>query len=224
MPSDLLSSIIPLSIGAAFSPTVLAFTILILGGKRAPRERVAFMVLGMFIVLMVLASVASAATQISKSGDVRYLLKLLDVVFALIMLYLGIRGLTRKYPDRHSGSILTQKTHGDVKPVRFVPIGSAVMLTDISSIVLFIPAIRDIGLSQASTQAKLLFATIPFTAVLIPAVLPLFADIIAPKSSEMGLNTINDWLGRHIRLVTVGVSFLFGAFLLWKGLSGLLID
>ena len=218
--SHLLSSIIPLSIGAAFSPTVLAFTIVLLGGKKAPRARVAFMILGMFIVLVFIALTAGSVSQAAKSEGVKQFLKLLDIVFALILFYLGVRSLIKKPSEGASSSRLMGHNRSELGPVRFIPIGFAVMLTDISSIVLFIPAIRDIGLSSVGTPDKILIAGIPFTAVLIPALVPLFADMIAPKTTGGAMKAINTWLARHNRVVTGGVSFIFSAFLFWKGVWG----
>ena len=77
--SELLSSVIPLAIGAAFSPTVFAFTVVVLGGKNAPRARIAYMILGMSIVLVGIMLGATSVSQISKDEGARHFIQWLDI-------------------------------------------------------------------------------------------------------------------------------------------------
>lgn len=84
--SGLLSIVVPLAIGAAISPGVLAITVILLGGKTSPRARVAYMILGMFTVLAVISLAASPVSQVPKQQGSVYFVHWLDIGLGLLLL------------------------------------------------------------------------------------------------------------------------------------------
>lgn len=217
--SELLSTVIPLSLGAAFSPTVLAFTIVIIGGKNSPRARIAYMILGMSIVLAGIMFTASAVSQISKNVGVQRFFEMLDIALGIFLLYLGARSLLGKPKEDKSKKRSHNYAGSNLSPTQFIPIGFLVMLTDVTSLVLFIPAIRNTALASVSALDKIFVAMIPFTAVLAPAFVPLLVVIISPKKAGRAMAAIDVWLKKHSRVTSAAVSFIFGVFLLWRGIS-----
>ncbi len=220
--TELLSSVIPLSLGAAFSPTVLAFTILTLGGKKAPRARIAYMILGMAMLLALITLTASYLSQLSKDKGVQHIVQGLDIGLGMILMFLGTRSLLRKKSKKDSKSSLHKYSKGTLKPIEFIPIGFLVMLTDVTSLVLFLPAIRNTTLASITAIEKVLVGMIPFIAVLVPAFIPLLLTMIFPKKAIKLLKALDEWLKKHSRATSVFVSYIFGVFLLWRGISSII--
>lgn len=213
----LLTSVIPLAIGAAISPGVLAITVIILGAKKSPRARVAYMLLGIFLVLAVIALVASSAAQVPKEQSHTYLVRWLDIGLGVLLLLLGIRGLLKK-PDPNAPA-KTAKPRGQGGPLRYIVVGFFVMGTDFSSLVLFIPGIRDTILAPVDLLGKIIAGAILFFGVMAPAIVPLLATIISPDRAGRTMTKINDWLTTHSRIISTTLAFVFGVYLVVKGLG-----
>lgn len=220
--NELLSSVIPLSIGSAFSPTVLVLIIVILGGRIAPRVRAALIVLGMTVTLIFIGLAAGSMTQAVKSAGSQWRIDWLDIVLGLFLLGLGVKKLMTKPKPDSAPSRFARQTGSGVKPVRFLVVGVLAMAIDISSIVLFVPAVKDIVASSVSSMDKFLVSLMPFIAVLLPAIVPLLAAILAPETANRVLSSIHAWLGRNSRVISVSLAFIFGAYLLFKGASKIL--
>jgi hypothetical protein len=219
--NELLASVIPLSIGAAFSPTVLVLIIVILGGKTAPRVRAALIVLGMAITLVFIGLAAGSMAQAVKSAGSQWKIDWLDIALGLVLLGLGVKKLITKPKPDSAPSRFAKQTGSGVKPVRFLIVGVLAMATDFSSIVLFVPAVRDIVAASLSLPVKIMVGSMPFIAVLLPAIVPLLAAVLAPETADRVLSNIHGWLGRHSRAISVSLAFIFGAYLLLKGASKL---
>ncbi len=217
--SELLASVIPLSIGAAFSPTVLAMILVILGGKTKPRQKAAVMILGMSLALVGLTLAAGSLTDVTANTEVKSVTLWLDILLGFFLIGLGLRKVLIKPSDKADKPPVQAGEKKGRRVAAFLPIGIIVMLTDFSSIVLFIPAIRDITAASISGTAKLLVTAIPFIAVLVPAVVPLLAVIFFPNKAGKSMERLNVWLARHSKTISISLSFVFGVFLLWKGAS-----
>jgi hypothetical protein len=221
--SELMSIVIPLALGAAISPQVLAIAVILLGGKRAPKRNTAFMILGMVVVLgLITASAAGSIAQVPKEAGTKFLVYWLDIGFGALLFYLGVKGLLRK-PDPNAPAKTVKERGGkSAGPVKFIVIGFAVMLADFSSLVLFIPGIRDVSASSVSLSGKIFAGAILYIAVLAPALIPLVAMIISPDKATRVMVSINEWLKKHAQLINAVLCFVFGLFLVIKGASNLL--
>ncbi len=219
--TELLASVIPLSIGAAFSPTVLAMMLIILGGKTKPRQKATVMILGMAIALVGLGLAAGTLTGMTDNTQVKSVTLWLDIILGFVLIGLGLRKLLIKPTDKADKPPVQANEKKGRHVAAFLPIGILVMLTDFSSIVLFVPAIRDITAASISLTDRLLVAVIPFVAVLAPAFVPLLAVIFSPNKAGPAMRKLNAWLARHSKTISVGLAFAFGVFLVWKGASKL---
>ncbi|QYO68180.1 GAP family protein [Leptolyngbya sp. 7M] len=54
-------------------------------------------------------------------------------------------------------------------------------------------------------------------------ILPLVIYAVTPRQSASLLQSASDWLMRYNSQITIIVSFIFGSFFLWKGISGLFL-
>jgi threonine/homoserine/homoserine lactone efflux protein len=220
--SHLLSTVIPLAIGAAISPQVLAISVIVLGGKKSPRTNTAIMLCGMFAVLVAITAVAAGSmSQVPKAQGSTYLVYWLDVALGVVLLYLGGRNLAKKPDPNAPAKTVKQRGGANAGPAKFLLLGCIVMATDFSSIVLFIPGIRDVSVASVDLLEKVLAGSILYIAVLAPALIPWLATIISPEKAGRTMVTIHDWLKAHTQAINIALCFIFGAFLIYKGLSKL---
>ena len=93
--SNLLASVLPLAIGAAISPTILAAQLLMLSSKSQPLKKSAVGILGSGLILIIYTAIPLAigatSSGTSHPGTVDGIVKL---VFAVILLALGIKAAT----------------------------------------------------------------------------------------------------------------------------------
>ncbi len=100
-------------------------------------------------------------------------------------------------------------------------LGAVMMLTNFTSLVLYIPAMKDVHRSPASDGTKAAVVLVAFVVTALPALIPLGARVVAPGPSARGLARVGTFMTVHKRGVTVAVAVLFGGYLLVKGLGQL---
>jgi hypothetical protein len=103
----------------------------------------------------------------------------------------------------------------------FVGVGAVLLLTDVTSLVLYIPALKEIMKASIPAPEKLAVAFIPFLAVIAPVIIPAVLASLAPKVVDRLLKPLNDWVSKNQRVIGMLICFLFGFYLLWKGYVGL---
>ena len=138
-----------------------------------------------------------------------------DVVIGLALLALATRSLLTPCPE-----------HPDAPPVetnsglvRSFVVGMVLMATNVTTIMLYIPAMKEISKSPVSDTDKAIAVLVMIVIVSIPAWLPLLVRGVAPGPSTRVLNSLNDTIQRHRHGIVLGVELLFGAYLLAKGLG-----
>ena len=210
---SLLASILPLAIGAAISPTILAGQLLILSGKEFAIKRALMFLLGSGLVLIgytavaVLAGVGSDAA--SKPSTVDGVIKLF---FAVVLLVLGIRALLRgPKPEK------AKKPAAGPRFVRSFEFGAVLMLLNFTTLALYFPAVHETVASSVSSSDELLAIVILYLITMIPAWMPLVATVVVGAPAKRALARLNAFMTRHSQAITVAICFLFAAYL---GVSG----
>jgi hypothetical protein len=210
----LLGVVLPLAFGAAVSPTVLAVQLVMLSGRQAPLARAWAVATGCLLVLAmfgVIALLVAGATKSHKS-DAGAIVKL---IAAGLLLVLGVRGLLRppQPPKPHRDS---------AHPVRgaFL-LGIGLMLTNFSSILLFFPAMHEIGIATVAFGDKAVAAALLFVIALLPATgPPLVVTLMGSRATPL-LERLNRFFTDHRREIAAGLCFLFAALLTAAGVGKL---
>ncbi|MEX1217364.1 MAG: GAP family protein [Acidimicrobiales bacterium] len=214
---ELLTKIIPLAIGAAFSPTVIALELLIVSGKRSKQRATLFLfgILSVFGAITVLGLVLSHTSSASPAQE--SITKTVDAAAGVFLLLLGL------------GTILRSIVHESVPPIKgdtkdtsnpgllsaFV-LGLAIMFTNFSTILLYIPAMRSISASEISDTDKTLAVLIVFFIATAPILFVYGFAVGFPNVAGPPLNRLRTWIDRHQRTISISIEFLFGTFLLFK--------
>jgi threonine/homoserine/homoserine lactone efflux protein len=209
--------VLPLAFGAAISPTILATAVLVLASPRRPVARGALYTLGTIVVLLAWTAVGLSVTS-SVSHHVsptqRAMSAAVDATIGLALVVFGIREMLvePRPPREHTGE-------GGVATA-FV-LGIVMMLTNFTSIMLYLPAMKDVARSGDPTSDKVVITIVAVLIVSLPATLPLALRVVAPGPAQSVLAGVNHFVTRHQRTIVVVVSFAFGAYLLTRGLGDL---
>ncbi len=214
---DLLSKVIPLSIGAAFSPTVLALELLILSGKRSKARSTAFMggVLLVFAALTALGLAISHTTSTSPAQET--ITKTVDVVAGVLLLLLALATVLRSIV--HDSVAPVEGESKDTKNPGLLSaflLGLAIMVSNFSTILLYIPAMRSISASTVSTSDKAVAVAIAFLITAAPILLIYGFAIAFPKIATPPLNKLRGWIDRHQKVIGISVEVIFGVYLVFK--------
>lgn len=212
-----MSSILPLAVGAAVSPTVFGLQLLFVSSKQAPLKRSFLALLGSGLVLLGYTALALAlgagANAAAKPSETDGIVK---VVFALLLLGLGVRAMLRepKQPKQ-------EKPDGDSHLLRSFELGALVMLFNLTTLALYFPALHEIAIDSGVDAAqKAIAVVVVFLFAMLPAYLPLVATILGGSRARRALDKLNDFFNHHAQAITVGICFLFAAYL---GVSGIRI-
>jgi hypothetical protein len=216
---QILGIVIPLAAGAAVSPAVLTLQLVTLSGASAPRGRSWAIAGGYALVLAgfgVLALLLAAGTGGSDTpSETEAAVKL---AAAVVLAGLGVRILTRAPKPRPD----VGTDGGAPRLGRYAAIGGVLMATNITTVVLFIPAIHDAGVADVDTADKALAMLIVFVITLIPAVGPPLAVTLLGERADAPLNRLNGFTTRHKRAINAGICFVFAAFLAAVSLPALI--
>ncbi len=214
----LLASVLPLAIGAAISPTILAAQLLLLSNKSDPLKKSAAALVGSGLVLILYTAIPLAlGAGSSSSSSPSTVDGIVKLVFAVLLLGLGVRAAL----GSGSGS-KEQKRKPAEGPglVRSFEFGAVMMLINFTTLALYFPAIHEVAASPESSSDKFVAILIVFLITMIPAYVPLLATIALGEHARRVLAKFNLFLTSHQQGLKVGICFLFAAYL---GVSGLKI-
>lgn len=209
---ELLAQVIPLALGAAISPVVLLLMVATLTGERSVARGVAVAV-GAAVPLVVLGAVVLAAGAAVSLDASPTLARDLDFVFGAVLLALGARALLR------GPSPVKTKSHAPTGPRRSLVLGAAAMSTNVTTLALYVPAMKLISESDVDFANKALATALVLVITLATVLMPLAILALAPRASARLLGALGNWMQSHHRAITVAVCFGFGIFLLIRGLS-----
>ena len=95
------------------------------------------------------------------------------------------------------------------------------MLTNFTSLVLYLPALQDVNRARTGESAKAVAVAVLFFFTALPALIPLVGRIVAPGASARALAHLGTFMTVHKRGVTVAVAGIFGTYLVVRGLGRL---
>ncbi|HEX5145815.1 MAG TPA: GAP family protein [Conexibacter sp.] len=210
----LLAIVLPLALGAAVSPTILALQLLTLSRRTAPLARSWAVAAGCALVLAgfsVLALLLARSTGGSDSPDVAG--GVVKLVAAALLVAVGLRQL-RKAPDAQP-----RPERESRHPLRAsFALGAAMMLSNFSTIVLYFPAMHEIGIADAALADKLVAFALLFAITLLTAVGPPLVVTLMGARATPALERLNRFFTAHRRGIGAAICFTFAVLLTIAGL------
>jgi Sap, sulfolipid-1-addressing protein len=213
----LLAIVLPLALGAAMSPTLLGVQLVTLSRRVQPLQRAwavaagaAFVLAGYAAFAVLLARSTGGPHSPSEAGAI------VKLVAAVLLVVLGIRAL-RETPTPAKPEHTAPHPEG-----RAFAIGAGLMLTNFSSIVLFLPAMHAIGVAKVGLADQVIAFALLYAITLLPVYGPPLVVRLMGPSAKQALDHLNRFFVEHRRAISAAVCFCFAALLTFAGLKVLL--
>lgn len=214
--TSLLAKVLPLAAGAAVSPTVFAAVVLVLSGTVRPLARAGGLAAGAAAPLVVLAAAGLIGFRHAGSGDRLRISPVVDLVFGVVLLLLAVRAWRRPAGggaggDGHPSRLLS------AGPAVCALLGAGLMLTNFSTLALFVPLVKEVAIAgSVGLAAQLAVLAASLVIALVTVWLPPLVYALSPERSGALLGTVSAATRRHSRAVGVGICLVFGVYLCVK--------
>ncbi len=209
----LLARVLPLALGAAISPTLFVGVVLLLSSPGHPRARAVAFGVGAALPLVAIAVVGLIVFRHALAGGHFRISPVVDLVFGAILLLLALR-LALKPSTAN-----TRQPHPvGAGPAKCVLLGLGLMVANFSSLVLFIPAVKDVAAAvSVGLGGKLVILVIVMLIVLLAVLVPVLLYTLAPDRAQAVLVPLVTKTRSHSHAISLAVCLIFGGYLVVKG-------
>ena len=215
--SDTLLGLIVLAIGGSIAPPLLLLTILLLSSQR-PISNAGALALGYFttcagIGILGLLLFGGAESAVSTVGRV------ISATIGALLIVLGLRSLLHT-PDPDAPPPRWVESINSMSPPRAFGLGMALFPLQIKNLAIFVACIELIIASSLSPQGSIAALMLVLVIFAIPVLLLIGLYAAVPQRASEVLGSLQAWMEKNSRTITVVLCFLFGALFLLRGLSG----
>jgi len=218
---ELLSKVLPLSLGAAVSPTVLAVVLVVLAGRRAIARGTAY-VIGVLVVLAGLTALGLyGVRQAAPSAATIEVERAVDAIAGVLLLLLALGTILRAAVRDPAAPSETPSPTAEGRSSlggAFV-LGVAMMLSNFSTILLYLPAMHVISTAGVAAGDKVLAVAVAFVVTSLPATVPLVVRVVAPGPSARAFDRLHGFIARNQRRIGVTIEVIFGVYLVVKAIG-----
>jgi hypothetical protein len=213
--SDLLPGLLVLAVGGSIAPPLLFLTILFLGSRR-PLPNAGALAFGYFTVCAVIGILGlllfgDAGSAISTAGQV------ISVVVGALLIVLGLGSLLGS-PDPDASPPGWLESIDNSSPTRAFALGMALFPPQVKNLAIFVACLNSIIASGLGTEGSIVALTLVLLAFALPVLALTGLYAAAPQRASSMLGSLQAWMGKHSRKITVVICFVFGAFFLLRGL------
>ena len=213
----LLVSILPLALGAAVSPTLLMVEVFALSAKTSPVAKGWLVALGATLMLALYGAIGFViGSSLPHEKPHHGIDGAIAVIAAVLLGWLVIRQFMRRNATS-SKPTLSQRLDSASGKVFFFS-GVIVMLTNFSTLILFLPAIRLITKAHAVLPDKGLSLVVLMLIALSPVLVPVLVVTILGSKANAGLTRLNDFVTRRSLAITMGIETIFFVYFVVKAI------
>ena len=219
--SGALPQLLLLAVGGSIAPPLLLLTILFLGSRR-PLPNATALAFGYFATcaaigtagLTLFDGVAGAGGAVSTAGRV------ISAAVGGLLIILGIRSLLNA-PDPDAPPPGWMESLSSTSPARAFGIGMALFPVQIKNLAIFVACVDLIATANLGPQASTAALVLVLLIFAIPVLALIGLYVAVPTRASNMLGSLRVWMEKNSRAITVTLCFVFGAFFLVRGLSGL---
>lgn len=215
---ELLSKILPLALGAAVSPTSLAALLVVLSGRRPIARGAAFLTAWLSVLLGLTALGLWGVRQTAPNPATSTVGHVVDGIAGVLLLLLAL-GTVLRSTLRDPAAPADEATPTDEsRPGLWGAflLGLAMMVTNLSTILLYLPAMHAIAISHVGRPDEFLAVALVLVIASLPVTVPFAFRVVAPGTSTRAFARLHALLTRYQRQIGVGVEVVFGVWLVWK--------
>jgi hypothetical protein len=211
--AQLLVRLTPLALGAAVSPALLGASLGILStGARGARLLVAYLAGSAVVVAAVLGLTAYPAVHSHRSTAT--IADVVDLVLAGVLVALAVGTAVRPRSRKaRASSPLSSRAAG----IGVFGLGIAMMLTDVSTLVLILAGGRDISEARVALAWEIWSYALLSVAALAPILGPRVWRLASPQRSQRGLAVIDAFFTKHGKPIAIAVCLGTAAYLTLRG-------
>jgi hypothetical protein len=226
---SLLARTIPLGFGAAVSPVLLVFVVLLLSSPDRPRVRAAAFTAGATAVLVAIAVIILSAVQHAAPGAKSTGTRgaAIDFTLGLLLAAFGVGKLIEYLRARaHLAAVPASGGEIDAPPPKHARGGTAgaavagvaLMATNITTLALYVAALKDVAIDRVSVGDRIVTTVILTVLALLPVLVPLGIAVAAPRASDRVLGAVNRFVTRYRDLIMAAFFGGFGVYLVVRAM------
>ncbi len=216
---SLLASVLPLALGAAVSPTLLALQLIVLSGTTHRLARAWALAAGSALVLAAFSLLCvTALSRVRPSHGHKSVTDAVVLIASGVLLgALAVRSRIRTptVGERHTSRISERLTTAPSS--WFVGVGAVGMVVNFSTLLLVLPAVHEITHSSADTTTKVTVFVVLYVIVLLPVLAPVVLAQVLGAHADHALDATHKWVGRNARAIGTVIEAVFAVYLVVKG-------
>lgn len=220
----LLASVLPLAIGAAISPTLLALQLVVLTGATKPLARAWVVAVGSALVLATYSVLGLTVLQHlhpAKLGHHSLRGAIIMFVAGGLMMVLAVRSLLRRPTPAEQHKSRTASRLETAPTFWFLGVAAVGMVVNFSTLVLFLPALHEITRSTVGLLDRSVVFGFLYIITLLPVLIPVGLVTILGDRADPVLDATHTFVTRHARHIGVVIEVVFAVYLVWKGFGEL---
>jgi len=215
--SDLLPGLIVLAIGGSIAPPLLLLTILFLGSQR-PLPNATALALGYFTTCAVIG--VSALTLFGEAaGTVSLVGRVVSAMVGGLLIVLGLKSLLNS-PDPDASPPRWMESTSTMSPARAFGFGMALFPVQIKNLAIFLACLNLIVASSLSLEGSIAVLVLVLLVFAIPVLVLIGLYAAVPRRAATMLGSLQAWMRKNNRAITVVICLVFGSFFLVRGLLG----
>ncbi len=214
------SELFPLILGAIIVPLWIIIVLLMLQGERGVRTALAFVAGATFMRLV--QGILFGFVFASSSDDNETIITSVLLIVVGILLWITSLKKWRKEEDPDAPPPQWMASLSSLGPLKAFGMGALLTLIAAKMWVFTLSAVSVVQHPDVSTLASIAAYLVYVVSAVSLLLLAILYAALAPTQAKATLGKASNWLEKNNRVIVIAVSAIFGAYFLWKGISGLI--
>ncbi len=220
----LVVSVLPLAIGAAVSPTLLALQLLVLTGSTHPVSRAWALAGGAAVVLAVFSLLGvTVLNRLHPSEPHRHSVHGAVIMFLCggLLAVLAVRSVLKRPTPAEQHKTRTAGRLQNAPTGWFLGVGAIGMVVNFSTLVLFLPALHEITRSSVGITGRVMVFVLLYLITLVPVLVPVGLVTVLGDRAQPLLESTHTFVTRHARMIGIVIEVVFAVYLVIRGVGEL---
>jgi len=208
--------ILPLAIGAAFSPTGLLFVMMIISGKGNSKKSALGFVLGgtLFLTLLGLFLFFTAKPVVNSTNHPDLTSSIIDICLGILILLIATKSFFFKKKPK------TKAAQNKNRP--YPMIGFFYMAVNVSTLIPFIAAVKIISVNKLALWDNIAIFLVTVVIAMSMIAFPVVISYAMPKESQKILVPAGVFMAKNGTKLGNGFFALIAVYLIYHGVMGLM--